>query len=139
MGIDFNSITSIQQYIHDIVKQYIHDIVRRAFYLLHLHFRHYYGCNNGCCCCCCCHNDLFERSGFLIDASQKKNMSVCVDVRLILVLVLGRQTVRLCGCSANLGFSVRSANRIRPKHGIPLPVIVFENTHTHIATAASEA
>ena len=82
---------------------------------------------------------LFERSEFLIDTSQKQNLSVCVDVRLILVLVLGRQTVRLCGCSANLGFSVRSANRIRPKHGIPLPVIVFENTHTHIATAASEA
>ena len=25
-------------------------------------------------------------------------------------------------CSANLGFSVTSANRIRPEHGIPLPV-----------------
>ena len=49
-------------------------------------------------------------------------MSVCVDVRLILVLVLGRQTVYgqnavyLCLCKC----------------------IVFENTHTHIATAASE-
>ena len=48
-------------------------------------------------------------------------------------------------CSANLGFSVRSANRIRPKNGIPMPVyiyIVFENKHTHskvrVTTAASE-
>ena len=53
-------------------------------------------------------NNLFERSEFLI-ATCKKN-----------------KTDRLCGCvcdcSANLGFSVRSANRIRPKHGIPLPV-----------------
>ena len=43
--------------------------------------------------------------------------------------------------STNLGFSVTSANGIRPNHGIPLPAyihIVFENTHTHIATAASE-
>ena len=31
-------------------------------------------------------------------------------------------TVCLSGCSANLGFSVKSANRTRPKHGIPLPV-----------------
>ena len=31
-------------------------------------------------------------------------------------------TVFLSGCSVNLGFSGRSANRIRPKHGIPLPV-----------------
>ena len=29
--------------------------------------------------------------------------------------------VCVCGCTANLGFSVRSANRIRPKDGIPLP------------------
>ena len=36
---------------------------------------------------------LFERSEFLIATCKKKNMSVCVDVRLILVLVLGRQTV----------------------------------------------
>ena len=35
-------------------------------------------------------------------------MTVCVDVC-------------VCGCTANLGFSVRSANRIRPKDGIPLP------------------
>ena len=42
---------------------------------------------------------LFERSEFLIDASQKKSLRVC---------------------STNLGFSVGSANRIRPKHGIPL-------------------
>ena len=35
-------------------------------------------------------------------------------------------------CSTNLGFSVRWANRTRPKNGIPMPVyIVFENTHTH--------
>ena len=67
---------------------------------------------------------LFERSEFLIDASQKKNPSVCG-----------------CVCSTNLGFSVTSANGIRPNHGIPLPAymhIVFENTHTHVATAASE-
>ena len=65
---------------------------------------------------------LFERSEFLIATSKKK------------------KTDRLSGCSANLGFSVRSANRIRPKHGIPLPVkyIVFENTHTQIATADGE-
>ena len=37
---------------------------------------------------------LFERSEFLIDTSQKQKVSVC-----------------LCGCPANLGFSVRSANR----------------------------
>ena len=36
---------------------------------------------------------------------EKKKLTVCVS-----------------GCSVNLGFSVRSANRIRPKHGIPLPV-----------------
>ena len=48
-------------------------------------------------------------------------------------------------CSTNLGVSVRSANRIRPKNGIPMPAyirIVFENTHTHsngrLTTAASE-
>ena len=54
--------------------------------------------------------------------SPKKNPSVCV-----------------CVCSTNIGFSVTSANGIRPNHGIPLPAyihIVFENTH--IATAASE-
>ena len=48
---------------------------------------------------------LFERSEFLIDTSQKKNLCVCV-------------------CSANLGFSDRSANRIRPKNGIPTPVYI---------------
>ena len=47
---------------------------------------------------------LFERSEFLI-ATCKKKKTDCV-----------------CGCSANLGFSVSSANRIRPKHGIPLSV-----------------
>ena len=39
-----------------------------------------------------------------------------------------------CVCSTNLGFSVTSANGIRPNHGIPLPAyihIVFENTHAH--------
>ena len=66
----------------------------------------------------------FERSEFLIDTSPKTNPSV-----------------RPCVCSTNLGFSVTSANGIRPNHGIPVPAyihIVFENTHTHIATAASE-
>ena len=48
---------------------------------------------------------LFERSEFLIATYKKKKLTVCVSV-----------------CSANLGFSVRSANRIRPKHGIPLSV-----------------
>ena len=55
---------------------------------------------------------------------KKKNPSVCG-----------------CVCSTSLGFSVTSANGIRPNHGIPLPAymhIVFENTHTHVATAASE-
>ena len=46
-------------------------------------------------------DSLFERSEFLIDTSPQKDLSVC---------------------STNLGFSVGSANRIRPKHGIPLPV-----------------
>ena len=69
---------------------------------------------------------LFERSEFLIDTwyiPPKKSVRVC-----------------LCVCSTNLGFSVTSANGIRPNHGI-MPAyihIVFENTHTHIATAASE-
>ena len=41
---------------------------------------------------------LFERSEFLIDASQKKSLRVCrvhacTRVRLVLVLVLGRQIV----------------------------------------------
>ena len=42
--------------------------------------------------------NLFERSEFLIDTSQKKSLRVCLctrrpRVRLILVLVWGRQTV----------------------------------------------
>ena len=52
---------------------------------------------------------LFERSEFLIATCEKKKtdrLCGCVCV---------------CGCTANLGFSVRSANRIRPKDGIPLP------------------
>ena len=68
---------------------------------------------------------LFERSEFLIDTSQKK-IRPCVCV---------------CVCSTNLGFSVTSANGIRPNQGIPLSAyihIVFGNTHTNIATAASE-
>ena len=40
---------------------------------------------------------------FPIDTSQKKSS---------------------CVCSTNLGFSVRSANRIRPKNGIPMPVYI---------------
>ena len=52
---------------------------------------------------------LFERSEFLIDTFQKKSLRVCLCAR-------GH------ACSTNLGFSVRSANHIRPKHGIPLPV-----------------
>ena len=51
---------------------------------------------------------LFERSEFLIAPCEKKKTD-----RLCGVCV--------CGCTANLGFSVRSANRIRPKDGIPLP------------------
>ena len=47
---------------------------------------------------------------------------VCVDVRLILVLVLGRQTV----------YGQNTVYLCLSKY------IVFENTHTHIATAASE-
>ena len=63
---------------------------------------------------------LFERSEFLIDTSPKKNLSVCV--RLILVLVLGRQTVY----GQNTVYLCLSK------------CIVFQNRHTHIATAASE-
>ena len=44
---------------------------------------------------------LFERSEFLIDTSQKKSLRVCL-------------CARVHACSTNLGFSVRSANRIRP-------------------------
>ena len=33
-----------------------------------------------------------------------------------------KRSARVRVCSSNLGFSVGSANRIRPKHGIPLPV-----------------
>ena len=53
------------------------------------------------------HSTLFERSEFLIDTgtSPQKNPSVCV-------------------CSTNLGFSVTSANGIRPNHGIPLPAYI---------------
>ena len=47
---------------------------------------------------------LFERSEFLIDTSQKK------------------KSARVHACLTSLGFSIRSANRIWPKHGIPLPV-----------------
>ena len=67
--------------------------------------------------------NIYERSEFRIATSKKKKLTVC-----------------LSGCSANLGFSVKSANRTRPKHGIPLlsKYTVFENTHTHIPTAASE-
>ena len=52
---------------------------------------------------------LFERSEFLIDTSQKKSLRVCTRAR-------------VHACSTSLGFSIRSANRIWPKHGIPLPV-----------------
>ena len=63
---------------------------------------------------------MFERSEFLIDTSPPKNLSVCV--RLILVLVLGRQTV----------YGQNTVYLCLSKY------IVFENTHPHIATAASE-
>ena len=72
---------------------------------------------------------LFERSEFLIATSKKKKtdrlcvwMSVCVDVRLILILVLGRQIV----------YGRNTVYLCLTKY------IVFENTHPHIATAASE-
>ena len=52
---------------------------------------------------------LFERSEFPIDTSKKKSLRVC-------------PCARVHRCSTNLGFSVGSANRLRPKHGIPLPV-----------------
>ena len=45
-----------------------------------------------------------------------------------------RPCARVHACSTNLGFSVTSANGIRPNHGIPLPAyirIVFENTYAH--------
>ena len=63
----------------------------------------------------CEHVCLFERSEFLIRAKrvsnwyiQKKSLRVC-------------PCARVHGCSTNLGFSVGSANRLRPKHVIPLP------------------
>ena len=69
---------------------------------------------------------LFERSEFLIDISQRKNMSVCVCVRLILVLVLCRQTV----------YGQKTVYLCLSTY------IVFENTHAHsnvrVTTAASE-
>ena len=42
---------------------------------------------------CSCTGYLFERSEFLIDTSQKKSLHACPRVRLLLVLVLGRQIV----------------------------------------------
>ena len=60
-------------------------------------------------CCLLSSYELFERSEFLIDTSQKKSLRVCTRAR-------------VHACSTSLGFSVRSANRIWPKHGIPLPV-----------------
>ena len=65
---------------------------------------------------------FFERSEFLNATSKKKKLNVCPDVRLILVLVLGRQIVY----GQNTVYLCLSR------------YIVFENTHTHIATAASE-
>ena len=70
---------------------------------------------------------LFERSEFLIATwyiQEKKTdrLCVCVDVRLILVLVLRRQTVY----GQNTVYLCLSEYKF------------FENTHTHIATAASE-
>ena len=53
---------------------------------------------------------LFERSEFLIDTYKKK---VCACARV--------PACRVHVCN-NIGFSVGSANRLRPKHGIPLPV-----------------
>ena len=53
--------------------------------------------------------NLFERSEFLIDTSQKKKSARV-------------PCARVHACSTSLGFSIRSANRIWPKHGIPLPV-----------------
>ena len=60
---------------------------------------------------------LFERSEFLIDTSQKKSLRVCPVcpcVRLILVLVWGRQTV----------YGQNTVYLCLSKY------IVFENTHT---------
>ena len=65
----------------------------------------------------------FERSEFLIATCKKKKTdSLCVYVRLILVLVLGRQIV----------YGQNTVYLCLSKY------IVFENTHPHIATAASE-
>ena len=58
---------------------------------------------------------LFERSEFLIDTSPKKCLRVCPCVRLILVLVLGRQTV----------YGQKTVYPCLSTY------IVFENTHTH--------
>ena len=45
----------------------------------------------------------------------------------------------VCVCSTNLGFSVRSANRIRPKNGIPMPVYIHSfGKHTHAQQRACD-
>ena len=67
-----------------------------------------------------------SEASFSICYTQEKKtdrLSVCPDVRLILVLVLGRQIV----------YGQNTVYLCLSKY------IVFENTHTHIATAASEA
>ena len=68
---------------------------------------------------------LFERSEFLIvTCKKKKTDSLCV-----------------CGCSANLLVLVLGRQIVYGQNTVYLCLskyIVFENTHTHIATAASE-
>ena len=58
---------------------------------------------------------LFERSEFLIATCKKKKLTVCVYVRLILVLVLGRQIV----------YGQNTVYLCLSKY------IVFKNTHAH--------
>ena len=53
---------------------------------------------------------LFERSEFLIPTRGTG--------------VHPKKKIRPCVCSTNLGFSVTSANGIRPNHGIPLPAYI---------------
>ena len=69
---------------------------------------------------------LFERSEFLLATSPKKTLRVCACVRVILVLVWGRQTV----------YGQNTVYICLSKY------IAFENTHTHsnvlVTTAASE-
>ena len=65
-----------------------------------------------------------ERPGRCQPSPLRKKIQVCLSERseFLIATCKKKKTDSLCVCSANLGFSVRSANRVRPKHGIPLSV-----------------